>query len=65
MSKSRIWEAKEFDYDKEFSIYLRVSMTEDYSPQEVTKDLKEFRKYLREKHINKNKVSFWDKFKLK
>ena len=65
MSKKRIWDSVEHEYTEDFVVYLSVSMSEDYSPQEVTKDLKEFRKYLREKHINKNKVSFWDKFKLK
>ena len=65
MSKARIWEAKESQYFNDFSVYISVSMSEDYNPQEVTKDLREFKEYLLSKYKNKNRISFWDRFKLK
>jgi hypothetical protein len=61
--KKRIWDSVEHKYAEDFVVYLSVSMSEDYSPQEITKDLREFSNYLIEKHSKKsNPAKWWEKW---
>ena len=62
-SKKRIWDSVEHKYTEDFVVYLSVSMSEDYSPQEVTKDLREFSAYLFEKYRKKSgPLKWWEKW---
>lgn len=48
-----IWETKVTKYYEDFNLYLNVGMCKKYNPQEINKDLEEFRDYLLAKYVLK------------
>ena len=64
----KTWETKVTEYFEDFSIYLNVEVSKDYNPQEIYKDLEEFKQYLIAKYIKvkvEPKLTFIDWLKLK
>lgn len=53
MSKERIWGTKVFELKIDFYIYLSVECDETHSPQEIKKDLEDFKIWMLEKHCKK------------
>jgi hypothetical protein len=57
--KEKCWDTKSTHWEYDFHIWLSVSLSEDYNPQDIKKDLDSFNEYLQSKYIKEEKAERW------
>lgn len=61
MADKATWDCKtsKFFYNPEFNIYISSSCDENYNPQEIMKDIKEFEQFMIDKYVKKTETKSW------